>query len=253
MARADWWSFIAAFFAATHRVVALSWAGMGGSRWREQYSVETMSDEAMTVALATGLFESERKPVLVTHSFGAFASLLCAQRHGVRLGGVLTLDMPLLSRAQREARRGPTLRSVFAQRPTRVYPSLTDALARFRFAPEQPCENLFIADHIARTSLKEVPLIDGMCRTWRFDPRVSQMHPGDPARSLFGAVCPVAMAWGADSALVTPEVAAHGLSVAAPGTPRIAIPGARHHLMVDQPLALVSALRGLLQAWPSRN
>src|ERR1700710_717344 len=43
MAHADWWSFIAPFFAARHRVTALSWSGMGGSEWRESYSVDTMA------------------------------------------------------------------------------------------------------------------------------------------------------------------------------------------------------------------
>ena len=250
MAHADWWSFIAPFFAATHRVVALSFAGMGGSGWREQYSVETMAEEAMAIARLAGLFESARKPVVVAHSFGGFASLLCAERHGAQLGGVLTLDMPLLSREQRAARRTPRLRDAFAQRPTRLYANLPDALARFRFAPEQPCENLYIADHIARTSLKQVPLDDGHAWTWRFDPRVAAMHPGDPARSLLAAQCPVAMAWGADSALVTSEAVAHGAALAGPGVPLIEIPAARHHVMVDQPLALVSALRGLLSTWP---
>ena len=50
MAHADWWSFIAPFFAATHRVAALSFAGMGASGWRDAYSVETMADEVMAVA-----------------------------------------------------------------------------------------------------------------------------------------------------------------------------------------------------------
>lgn len=31
--------------------------------------------------------------------------------------------------------------------------------------------------------------------------------------------------------------------------PIIAVPEARHHLMLDQPLAFVSALRGLLATW----
>ena len=31
----------------------------------------------------------------------------------------------------------------------------------------------------------------------------------------------------------------------------IAIPEANHHVMVDQPLALVAALRTLLKTWPS--
>jgi hypothetical protein len=45
-------------------------------------------------------------------------------------------------------------------------------------------------------------------------------------------------------------VAAYACELAGPGAPRIEIPAARHHVMVDQPLALVSALRALLQRWP---
>jgi pimeloyl-ACP methyl ester carboxylesterase len=253
MAHADWWSFIAPFFAATHRVTALSWAGMGGSGWREHYSVDTMADEAMTVARAEGLFEGKVRPVFVGHSFGGFASLRCVELHGAQLGGLLTVDMPLLSREQRDARRTPSLRDRMGQRPTRVYPTLPAALARFRFAPEQPCENLFIADHIARTSLKPAPMEDGSGEgwTWRFDPRVAGILPGDAARSLRAAQCPVAFSWGGDSALVVPEVAAYIASIAAPGAPQIEIPAARHHVMVDQPLAFVSALRVLLEIWPS--
>jgi pimeloyl-ACP methyl ester carboxylesterase len=39
-------------------------------------------------------------------------------------------------------------------------------------------------------------------------------------------------------------------SIAPPGSPGIEIPDADHHLMLDQPLAFVAALRGLLAAWP---
>ena len=259
MAHADWWSFIAPFFAATHRVVALSFAGMGGSGWREAYSVDTMADEAMGVARASGLFEGSRKPVFVGHSFGGFAGLVCADRCGGDLGGLVMVDTPLLSRAQRERRaaeyRGPSIRGQFAQRPTKVYPQLADALARFRFAPPQDCDNLFIADHIARTSLKQSPLTDGtpgLGWTWRFDPRVADVHPGNPVRSLQAAACPVAVMWGGGSALVTPEVAAYIAALTKPDAPHIEIPGARHHVMVDQPLALVTALRGLLATWPQK-
>ena len=31
----------------------------------------------------------------------------------------------------------------------------------------------------------------------------------------------------------------------------IAIPDSAHHIMIDQPLALIAALRALLSAWPS--
>jgi pimeloyl-ACP methyl ester carboxylesterase len=255
MAHARWWSFIAPFFAATHRVVALSFAGMGGSDWREAYSMPTMVDEAMAAAQACGLFDAARPPLVVGHSFGGFVSLLCAQQHGARLAGVVTLDMPLMSREQRQARPRPGLRQAIALRPTKHYASLAAALARFRFAPEQPCENLFIADHIARTSLKPVPSERGVAPawTWRFDPKVAPVGPGNAAQALAEAACPVAIGWGAESALVTPEVARYVGELAGPAAPRIEIPGAHHHLMVDQPLALVSALRALLQTWPGQR
>jgi pimeloyl-ACP methyl ester carboxylesterase len=254
MAHADWWTFIAPFFAATHRVAALSFAGMGGSGWRERYSVETMADEVMAAAEAAGLFDAPAKPLVVAHSFGAFAALICAERHGARLAGVVTIDMPLLSREQREARPARGVRGVIAARPTRIYPTLEAALARFRFAPEQPCENLHIADHIARGSLRQVPLPDGggLGWTWRFDPQVAEIHPGRPIVSARASACPIAVCWGADSVLVDPAVAAHVRSVMPPGTPQLEIPAARHHVMVDQPLALVAALRGLFGAWPPR-
>lgn len=254
MAHADWWSFIAPSFAAAYRVAALSFAGMGGSGWREAYSVESMADEVMAGAEAAGLFDAPAKPLVVAHSFGAFAALRCAERDGARFAGLVTIDMPLLSREQREARPPRGVRGVIAARPTRIYPTLDAALARFRFAPEQPCENLFIADHIARGSLKQVPLPDGGGSgwTWRFDPRVAEIAPGRPIDWARRAACPLAVCWGADSVLVDAAVAAHVRSVVAPGTPEIEIAAARHHVMVDQPLALVAELRRLFAHWPQR-
>jgi hypothetical protein len=41
-----------------------------------------------------------------------------------------------------------------------VYPSQNAALRQFRFMPPQPVENLYIADYIARHSLRRVPLDD---------------------------------------------------------------------------------------------
>ena len=222
---------------------------------RGAYSVQTMADEAMAAAQAGGLLDDAAQPPLVVgHSFGGFVALHCAQQHGARLAGVFALDTPLMSREQRQARARPGLRQAIAQRPTKLYPSLAAALARFRFAPEQPCDNLYIADHIARTSLKPVASPDGGAAwTWRFDPKVAPVGPGDAALALREAACPVAIGWGAESALVTPAVARYMGELAGPAAPRIEIPAARHHVMVDQPLALVSALRALLQTWPARK
>jgi len=106
MAHARWWSFIAPFFAATHRVVALSFSGMGGSGWRAAYSTQTWADEAIAVAEACGLFASAQKPFVVGHSFGGFVSLLCAQQHGAQVERPRIVRTHRQHAAQRRVRLG---------------------------------------------------------------------------------------------------------------------------------------------------
>jgi len=48
-----------------------------------------------------------------------------------------------------------------------------------------------------------------------------------------------------------PERVAAMRALLPPGSPAIPIPDAEHHVMVDQPLAFVTALRGLFAAWPA--
>jgi pimeloyl-ACP methyl ester carboxylesterase len=40
------------------------------------------------------------------------------------------------------------------------------------------------------------------------------------------------------------------MSFVKPGAPHVVIPEAEHHLMIDQPLGFVAALRALMEAWP---
>ena len=253
-AHADWWSFIAPFFARDHRVTAMSWSGMGGSDWREAYSLDQFVSEAFGVAEHTGLFESAVKPVFVGHSFGGFPVSACAAHYGGRLRAAIMVDTPVRTPEQ-EKRRREHGRPRTEPRPSRVYDSIADALARFRFAPTQPCENLFIADLIARRSLKPVPNgTGGEGWTWRFDPFLwAKFRIGEVAPLLASAKCPLAIIWGDRSKLMPAEVLDHIRSLVAANTPMIAIPDADHHVMVDQPLAFVAALRGLLAGWPTES
>lgn len=245
-AHADWWSFIAPFFADTHRVAALSWSGMGGSDHRPRYSLDTFIAEAFGVAEAEGLFEADEKPIFVAHSFGGFPLMGCASRHGNRLKAAVMVDTPVRSPEQEAARRGQR-RIDEPARPHRIYPDLTMALSRFRFAPEQPCDLLYIADFIARTSLQQV---EGGW-SWKFDPFLwSDFTIGETGPLLADVRCPFALMWGDRSSLMPPEVVDYMLSVAPAEAPRIVIPDAAHHVMIDQPLAFVSALRALFAGWP---
>jgi len=60
-AHAYWWAHIAPFFAQTHRVVAMSMAGMGNSSWRETYAIEQHARDMRAVAEAAGLFDGAGK------------------------------------------------------------------------------------------------------------------------------------------------------------------------------------------------
>ncbi len=254
-AHADWWSFIAPFLADDYRVVAPSWSGMGGSDWRERYGLDAYVDEADAVMRATGLYDAERKPVLVAHSFGGFVASRFAAERGDQLGGIVPIDMPMRKRDKDKPHSDREVEQALNPRPHRVYSTLAAALARFRFAPPQPCENLFIADYLARASLKRAPL-EGQAEegwTWRFDPALwRDMRITNPWLDVARSRCRVAVMWGGESSLIQPDLLASARR-AAPKTPFIEVPGARHHVLVDQPLALVGALRGLLATWPPQR
>ncbi len=239
-ASADWWTFIAPFLAEDYRVAAFSWSGMGRSGWRKAYDGDQFARESLAAAEAAGLYAAG-KPIFVGHSFGGFPTMHAAAHYGDRMGAAVLVDSVV--RPPEEDWRGPPRRVS----PNRVYATLPEALARFRLAPPQGCENLFIADWIARNALKEV---EGGW-TWRFDPFMwSGFTMRDRAPLLNAATCPIAMIWGDRSALVDDKILAYMQGLLPAGSPRFAIPDADHHVMIDQPLAFVAALRGLLSAWP---
>ena len=240
-AHAGWWRFIAPFFAADHRVTALSWSGMGGSDHRDAYDVGVFVEEIFAAVDATGLADAG-PPLVVAHSFGGFPMMAAAATRGAELRAAVIVDTPFRGPGE-EGGRPPNA----TLRPHRIYPTLEAALSRFRFAPAQGCDNLFIADLIARGSLVEIA--DGW--TWRFDPYLwSRFQIGDARDLLKEPGCPVALIWGERSMLMQPPRVAAMRAALPAGSPMIGIPAAEHHVMVDQPLAFVTALRGLFAGWP---
>ncbi len=240
-AHARWWSFIAPFFAADYRVTTLSWSGMGGSDHRDAYRVDTFVEEIFAVAAATGA--SAAGPFhVVAHSFGGFPMMAAAAARGAELRSATIVDTPFRGVGE-EGGRPPNA----TLRPHRTYATLADAMARFRLAPPQGCENLYIADYIARGSLIEVA--GGW--TWAFDPFLwARFEIGDARELLKAPKCPVALIWGEQSLLMPPDRVAAMRAALPAGSPAIGIPAAEHHVMIDQPLALVAALRGLFAGWP---
>ena len=247
---ADWWSFIAPFFADRYRVTAFSWSGMGRSDWRDVYDFEILSQEIMTVAETCGQFESACLPVVAAHSYGGIILMYAARELGRRIGGAITIDCFFKPDGVPSNHKSPpNVRSM------RRYPTLAEALARFRLEPSQGCENLFVLDYVARQSLVYLDAEGDKPAgwTWRFDPavRLKTKRIGI-APYLASMSCPLVMMWGANSSLMTPPVQEYMLGTAPKGTPWVSIPNAAHHVLLDQPLALAAAINGVLVVWPKR-
>ena len=242
-AHADWYSFIAPLLASRFRVAAMSWSGMGGSDWRapSQYSAALHALEALTAARAAGLFESSERPVFVAHSFGTFPLIAAAATFGEQLGGALLLDSPLRSPKTRQAEAGARAHRERRSPPT--YATVTEALARFRLIPPQPCEHLYLVDHIARTGLKPVGDGDAQRWSWRFDPDMFRSYDlGHPASDLAQARCRIGLVRGALSTVADADNFAYARLVAPPGSVAREIPNARHHVMLDEPVALAETI-----------
>lgn len=241
-AHADWWVPFAPFFSSTMRVATLSWSGMGASGRRTSYDFDDHAQELLAVADATGLFESATPPVMVAHSMGAIPALyVVGGEQGARFGRLIVADSGYRPRTEGNPLEG---------RPAWHNPSyetLEAGAARFRLRPEQECPNPWMVDFIARRSL--VRHDDGRWY-WRFDAEADRSRgisdPDRLERAIANARCPLDYVWGARSSLCTPENVAQNRALAPAGTRFVEVPDAAHHLMLDQPLAFVAAIRSLL-------
>jgi pimeloyl-ACP methyl ester carboxylesterase len=239
-AHAYWWSFVAPFLAREYNVAAMDLSGMGDSDWRSSYSMEIFVREQLAVCEDAGMFGVGEPPIIVAHSFGGFVTILTGALHGDRLAGTVIVDSPV----NPPDRPGGPPRRVF--RPHNVYPTLAEALARFRLMPPQTCDNLFLVDWVARHSLKAV---DGGF-SWKFDPGIWQdFSIGDAAVRLRATRCRIAIFRGENSVLMPPEIGEYVFNLLGRAAPMVEIPQAQHHIMLDQPLAFVAALRALFADW----
>ena len=240
-AHAHWWDFIAPFLARDYNVAAMDLSGMGDSDWRTGgYSMDVFAREEIAVCEDAGMFKLDEPPVIIAHSFGGFVTMLTGGLYGDRLAGVVIVDSPV---NPPDRPGGPPNRVI---KPHNIYPGLAQALARFRLMPPQTADNLYTVDWVARHSLREV---DGGF-TWKFDPAIWQRFSiGDTAERLKATRCRIAIFRGEHSVLLPPQIGEYMFNLLGRQAPVVEIPQSQHHIMLDQPLALVAALRALLADW----
>lgn len=232
-AHARWWDHIAPSLARTHRVAAIDLSGMGDSDRRPTYSRAQFSREILAVAAAC---EFDRV-TLVGHSFGSMGAILASIAAPDRVRRLVIIDTAL-----------PTIADVGHQIPVpprRLYPSRAAAVERFRLIPPGEWPNPDILAYIAHHAVRETS--EGW--TWKFDEDAAASLNAEAATyrsDLFGVPVPTDLIYGAETEIMTPERRAMAAEIAPFCGPPIAVPCAHHHVMIEQPIALVSALDALL-------
>ena len=233
-AHSGWWDHIAPQL-SSHRVVALDLSGHGDSGRRDVYDMRVWAREVMTVAAAERL----ERPAVVGHSMGGWVAVTTGVEHGDDVAAVAYIDSPLNDQPPEERRLEER------RRPRRVYPTIEEAMARFRTLPPQETVLPYVGRHVARESLRQV---EGGW-TWKFDPQFFGRRL--LLRELLPQLrCPPAL-FRCEQGLVSPEMAAEMAGLVDGHLPVVDLPDAGHHPMLDQPLALVTGLRTLLALWPA--
>jgi pimeloyl-ACP methyl ester carboxylesterase len=237
MAHSGWWDHLAPMLARDRTVVALDLSGHGDSDRRERYNVQAWAREVMAVAADAGL---TTPPFVVGHSMGGFVSLIAAAAFGEELAGVIAVD----SSVREISPDDDELRRRWAATPLHSYATHEEAAGRFRLVPAQKTPVLpYVFEHIAWESVRETP--GGW--TWKFDPTIFASASLAPWE-LSPPVCRVALMPG-EYGLVSPEIAAVMAERLGHRATVIEIPDASHHVMIDQPLALIAGLRAVLAEW----
>lgn len=236
-AHARWWSFVAPFFLSRYRVVALDFSGMGDSGARAHYEPLAFSRDIVGVLEHAGL----GRATLVGHSFGGSRVARTCAEFPELIERAIIIDS-LIRLPDIEHRTPPPLEP----RPKNVYPTFEAARARFRLVPEHNAAAAYVLDYIAEHSLKRV---EGGW-TWKFDesfmPRSVHEDPEANERILKSIRCPVTYLYG-DLSIVVSRVLAHAIvERLAHARGPIAIPQSHHHVMLDQPLSLIAAMKAVL-------
>ena len=235
-AHAHWWDFIAPQLLDGYRCAAMNLTGMGDSDYRYEYDGATYAEEIKAVCDHAGFGNDV---AVVAHSFGGNMAVKAAGLFPGRFGALVLVDSGIRDPEEPVPDRPPM------GGRAKVYPDRESAMARFRLQPPQPCENDYILQYIARNSLMPV---EGGGYAWKFDEDLPgtlknvERHADDyQALEL-----PVGLIYGAESDYFSSRTLDYTRSLIPGDVPAVGIENARHHVFLDQPLAFVDALKGML-------
>ncbi len=231
-ANAHWWDHLASRMTSRRPVYALDFRGHGDSEHPENRFVGAFNRDLEAMVAWLG----REDVILIGHSLGAAVALDHASRFPATRGIVL-VDLA------RGGTPGGGRRARLALSLRRTYRTREEAIERFRFLPESSHPDEKTRLYIAERSVQLEP--DGRFG-YKFDPKWFGL-PSRPRPDLGHVRCPCLLVRGDESTLLSNEAAKKFITRLATGR-LIEIPGAGHHVLIDQPDRLRVALEEFIGA-----
>ena len=234
-ANSNWWDYIAPHFLENFCAVAIDLSGNGMSDHREEYSQSLYAKEFKAVIQDLNW----KSAIFIAHSMGGSISLAASGIYPEIFKEIILLDSIVVMPPDKARPMGRSMiRADF------YYNTLEEASGGFRLIPPQPCNNNFILQYIARNSYKKTD------KGWRLksDGKIMKTYQSsDLTDLLMNPVCPVYLVYGLMSQIFPAELLDYTKYVGnLPDERVVGIPGAMHHLFIDEPLGVVNELKKLL-------
>ena len=237
-AHSHWWDFIAPSFLDDYSVVAMDLSGMGNSDHRSSYSQDLYALEVKSVIEDTGWKDA----AIIAHSMSGPISVKAASLYPHLINSLYIIDSmvvlpPDKLLALKNSGRG-MVRADF------IYKDYDSAIKAFRLLPPQPVRHDFILNYIAEHSYKEDQ--DGW--VLKSDGKIMNTYQGDDLTDIFMNLgCPIYVVYGLMSQILSPEILEYMTYVGQiPESRQVGIPGAMHHLFLDEPIIFVEEIKKLL-------
>ena len=227
------WDCIAPYLTGQFRVLAVDLMGMGMSGRRADYGHQPRFADDLAALLDQ---VADGPATVVGHSFCGACSIHLAAEHAALVKRLIVVDtfipFPALDEGRVAAKLGRA----------QPYPDYQSIVGRYRLLPEQPCPQWALA-YLAHHSVRQV---EGGW-SWKFDTELpaARVEFGTQA-ALQRLGMPTDYIGGARSVICSAERLVHIEAAIGQGRRAVVIPEAHHHIMLDQPMSLVSALRALL-------
>ena len=237
-AHAHWWDHIAPHYTDMLRPVATDHRGHGDSEWRDEYPFEDLlCDVAAWVEWAKG--ESGRKPWLLAHSMGGVIALNLFARKPPDVAGLIVVDSPLRT-------TDAILAEVraFGNRPARPWASQALFVEKFRLLPASDKVNPATIAHIAQHAVR--PNGDGMWKV-KADRRFHAARPETDQRGGWLRVETPALLVAGELSDRLKSDSLEWVHEKIPHVETAVIPGAHHHVFMDEPEAFIRITRRFLK------